>query len=148
MIEKGILEYLISKSTDLFSKDAPQPATALSLLDKCIRVANSELETLDKDLKEEDVQLKKFIQSQENLHRVKSKMFKNIVKINDLQKAQNDEKNKARLNKFLICNHFLAPAIETKMRNELQKKGVKAIIDQELVNKVVMDELLTRRSNI
>lgn len=147
MLEKNILEYLVSKSIELFPKDAPQPSTALSLLDKCIQTANLELETLEKSVKEEDAQLKKFIQSQEKLQRIKSKMFKNIVKINDLQKAQDDEKNKVRLNKFLICNHFLAPTIESQLKSELNRKGVKAVIDQELVNKVIMEELLTRRSN-
>ncbi len=175
IIKEGSLHQIYDKSCEV--ENAPQPATALKLLKRCINrtqktqksltekkiieVSNkilslhsqaaasrgrkkdakeqiatleAELSELQKTLSREQKELDRLFKSKELLDRVTKETYLSVLRISTIGQKSINSKNAKELNRFVLLHEFLGRILEDHITLKSEMVGVKAIIDESLIN--------------
>ena len=126
---KNKREFLASNGA-VTSIDLENPDETSSAIDKLQEKINS----LETKLEAETVNIEHLFQAKEKISDVKLETYRTLMKVAILKETSPlSLKDKARLNAFLLMSHFLAPALEQFVRKQSKKLGVKAIIDDTII---------------
>ncbi|MFQ5729150.1 MAG: AAA family ATPase, partial [Waddliaceae bacterium] len=117
-------------SASLDFDDPEDPGTEIVRLREQIR-------SLKKELADEEKQLKHLFQTKEQIAKVKRETYRTVLKVAHISGSKLSRKNKRQLNAFLLMSRFLAPAMETYVRSEAKKFGVKVVLDEPLIDEVI-----------
>ncbi len=99
-----------------------------------IQQLERELEQLERDFVREKEELAQFYQMRDNLALVKQKTFQTAIKV-----AKNIATMKEK-RAFLYLSHFLAPALEGRVRSDANRLGIKTVIDPALIDQMIQEE--------
>ena len=95
---------------------------------------------LEKELEVYQKEVAEVYHTREKLGRIKKQAYKNILKISK-QIKKRGKTSKKLLKEYLLQAHFLAPAMEQKVRHKADQLNVKAVINQELIDEVIDEEV-------
>lgn len=171
LMEAGALQTLLDKTIAAFPQTAPQPATALKILSKCIQKTTDaqksplelrvekmreriqdqyvrkviggeaaphhteeELVQLEKQLRQETEEFVQFYQLRDTLAVAKQKMFHEAIKVAHMKARTKEAKE------FLLLRHFLIPALESRIRKEGDRLGIKTTLNPALIDRAILEE--------
>lgn len=175
LMKEGVLDQIYDKSCTF--ENAPQPATSLKILKRCINkiektqklptekkiieVSNkilslrsqaaasrgrkkevyvqiAELEKQINELQEalckEKMEFDKLFKAKDLLDRVTKETYFSVLKVSASAQTTLNSKNKKQLNLFLLLHEFLGRALETHIEEIAATLGIKAVIDEELID--------------
>lgn len=180
LIKDGVLEQVYKKSCEV--ENAPQPATSLKLLKRCINrtektqksptekkiigVSNKilslrsqaaanrgrkkdskgQIADLEKQLSELQVTLSKekseldrLFKAKDLLNRVTRETYSSVLKISTIAQKKLNSKGEKQLKTFLLLHAFLAKSLESHITEKSESLGIKAVIDEDLIESVASE---------
>lgn len=100
-----------------------------------------ELRKLEENLEMERKELGRFFQLRDQLAESKMATFKTVIKAAHLNQKALSPRDKNTLTSFLLCSHWLSPALQKRVLSEASRLGVKTAIDSALIDQVIQEEL-------
>ena len=104
-----------------------------------IQSLEKELAELETKLSEEKKDFSRLFQLRDHLVHSKKTIFETVLKISKMRANVLNQTHVKELNKFLLLSHFLAPAIELKVKTEATRLGVKTVLNSNLINSVILE---------
>jgi ATPase family associated with various cellular activities (AAA) len=101
-------------------------------------------EVLDKEQKE----LNKLFESKDLLNRVTKETYSSVIKISTISQKKLNVKNEKQLKLFLLLHGFLVPSVNSYIEETAATLGVRAFIDEDLIDEVVSAETLIATPNL
>ncbi|MDB6082109.1 MAG: hypothetical protein JWO53_1381 [Chlamydiia bacterium] len=109
-----------------------------------IKQLEKELDTLEKALEKalekEKKELETLFQKRTTLAKIKKLTFETALKVSKIQPKNYPVKQKKELASYLLLTHYAAPVIESHVRKQAEKLGVKTVIDAALIDTVILEE--------
>jgi hypothetical protein len=102
-----------------------------------IKELEKQRKALQEALCKEKNDLNKLFKSKDLLNRVTKETYSTILKISSLSQQCLNPKNENQLKLFLLLHAFLSDSLESHITEKSEALGVKAIIDEALVDEVV-----------
>lgn len=96
-----------------------------------------QLSALENTLHEEKMELDKLFKSKELLDRVTKETYSSVLKISKIAQNTLNSKNEKQLKLFLLLHEFLGKSLESYIEEKAEALGVKAVIDEELIDESV-----------
>jgi len=100
-----------------------------------------ELRRLEIVLAREKEELAQLYQHRDQLSAVKTAAFQTVLKTANIASAALSTKHKHQLGAFLLQSHFMAPALEAKIRARATQHGINVVINPALIDEVIAREL-------
>lgn len=95
------------------------------------------LEQLQEKLSDEKQAFDALFQAKELLDRVTRESYQSVVKISKFAKGKLDADGEKEVKKFMLMHHLFMPALETYIKETSSNLGVKAIIDEQLIDELI-----------
>jgi hypothetical protein len=100
-----------------------------------------ELRQLEAGLLREKEELARLYRDRDQLAEVKTAAFRTVVKTAHIAPAALSTNLKNQLGAFLLQSHYLAPALEARIRARANQSGIKTVINPALIDEVIAKEL-------
>lgn len=100
----------------------------------------TELQAIDKKIKEKKVEYSRLSQARDTLWDIKRLIYGKVLKTAPLSTENISSSNQKELKSVLFLSHFLAPAMESFVREESNRLGIKTVIDKPLIQSILKEE--------
>lgn len=105
----------------------------------------TQLRDLEAKLETEKRELEAFFKKRDRLDDVKVDTLRKVMKVANFQRESLSAQEKQQVKAFALMSHYLAPAMEKRVRAEAERLGVKTTIDSTLIDEVIADQLESDR---
>ena len=95
-----------------------------------------QISELQEALHKEKKELDKLFKSKDLLDRVTKETYSSVLKISAIAQKTLNSKNEKQLKMFLLLHEFLGRSLESHIEGTAEALGVKAVIDEELIDEV------------
>ena len=92
---------------------------------------------LQKKLLDEKQAFEALFQAKELLDRVTRESYQSVVKISKFAKGKLNADGEKEVKKFMLMHDLFMPALETYIKETSSNLGVKAIIDEQLIDELI-----------